>query len=132
MAPQLVRIAFLASLVFTASGLVAGCRAHGDLPFDSTTSGDAVYVAQVDVDGATAWAQVQRTLANLSLRPVSIDPTLHRATTEIEETEVTVECSTYDLEKSEIKVSGRAFLRSGNAVARKVYDRLLADLTPKK
>ncbi|MBK7876661.1 MAG: hypothetical protein IPJ77_13100 [Planctomycetes bacterium] len=132
MASHLVRIALLAPLALAASGLVVGCRTHGDLPFDSTTSGDAVYVAQVDVDGATAWAQAKVTLSNLSLRPLSIDETRRRATTEIEETEITVECSTYDLKKSEVKVSGHAFLRSGNAVARKVYDQLLADLRAKK
>lgn len=132
MAPQLVRIAFLASLALVAGTFVSGCRTHGDLPFDSATSGDAVYVAQIDVDGATAWAQAKTTLSNLSLRPLSIDEKLHRATTEIEETQVTVECSTYDLKKSEVKVSGKAFLRSGNAVARKVYDQLLSDLRAKK
>ncbi len=111
---------------------VSGCRTHGDLPFDSATSGDAVCVAQVDVDGATAWAQAKTTLSNLSLRPLSIDEKLHRATTEIEETQVTVECSTCGTWKKARSGRGKAFLRSGNAVARKVYDQLLSDLRAKK
>lgn len=132
MTSRFVHIALLVPLALAASGLFAGCRAHGDLPFDSATSGDAVYIAQVDVDGASAWAQVKSTLSNLSLRPLTIDEQLHRASTEIEETQVTVECSTYDLKKSEVKVSGKAFLRSGNAVARKVYDQLLTDLRARR
>ena len=70
LAGSLVVLAWGLAAAFAASGLVVGCRTHGDLPFDSATSGDAVYVAQVDVDGATAWAQAKATLSNLSLRPV--------------------------------------------------------------
>lgn len=87
-----------------------------------------VYVGQLNASGNTTWAQTKVTLSNLSLKPIAYDDEAMRATADVDGATVTVECSVYDLDRSEIKVSAKKYMVSNGQIAKMVFDKIIADL----
>ncbi|MBK7876662.1 MAG: hypothetical protein IPJ77_13105 [Planctomycetes bacterium] len=92
------------------------------------TNDNSVYIGQLNASGATTWAQTKVTLSNLSLKPITVDNEAMKATAEIDDAKVTVECSTYDLNKSEIRVSAKKYMVNNGQIAKMVFDKIVADL----
>jgi hypothetical protein len=87
-----------------------------------------VYVGQLNASGKATWAQTKVSLSNLSLKPIDVDNEAMKATADIDDAKVTVEVSTYDLNKSEIKVSAKKYLVNNGEIAKMVFDKIVADL----
>lgn len=129
-----MRKTLLAALIlvpsFTSCAVVAGAAVGTVLIQESTDS--SVYVGQLHVSGAEAWAQTKVTLSRLSLKPIAYDNEAMRATAEIDDATVTAECSTYDLDKSEIRVSAKKYMVNAGQVAKVVFDKIVADLNDQR
>jgi hypothetical protein len=94
----------------------------------SSEMNNNVYVGQLPASGSTTWAQTKVTLSNLSLKPIAYDNEAMRATADVDGATVVVECSVYDLEKSEIKVSAKKYMVNNGEIAKLVFDKIVADL----
>ena len=107
-----MRKPILAALIlvpcFSSCAIGVGAVAGGLLLQE--TNDNSVYVGQLNASGSTTWAQTKVTLSNLSLKPITVDNAAMKAAAEIDDAQVTVECSTYDLNKSEIKVSAKKYM----------------------
>lgn len=125
-----MRKTLLAALIlvpsFTSCAVVAGAAVGTALITE--TNDNSVYVGQLNASGAITWAQTKDTLSKLSLKPITYDNEAMRATATIDDATVTVECSTYDLNKSEIKVSAKKYMINNGQTAKIVFDKIVADL----
>ncbi|MFO1011001.1 MAG: hypothetical protein U1F29_13135 [Planctomycetota bacterium] len=125
-----MRKPILAALIlvpcFSSCAIGVGAVAGGLLLQE--TNDNSVYVGQLNASGSTTWAQTKVTLSNLSLKPITVDNAAMKAAAEIDDAQVTVECSTYDLNKSEIKVSAKKYMVNNGQIAKMVFDKIVADL----
>ncbi len=119
-------LALLLLVPFVPSCFVVGAATGGILLTEANDN--SVYVGQLSAGGSTTGAQTKVTLSNLSLKPITVDNEAMRATAEIDDAKVTVECSTYDLNKSEIKVSAKKYMVNNGQIAKMVFDKIVADL----
>lgn len=110
--------------------LVAGAAA-GTVIYSETTDSN-VYVGQLNSSGQKTWAQTKVTLSNLSLKPIDVDDAAMRATADIDGATVTVNVSTYDYQKSEIKVAAKKYMVNDGATAKMVFDKVVADLNDQR
>ena len=115
---------------FTSCAVVAGAIGGGILLNETTDN--SVYVGQLNASGSVTWAQTKKTLSNLSLKPISYDNEAMKATAEIDDATVTVTCSTYDLDKSEIQVSAKKYTMNNGQIAKMVFDKIVADLNEQR
>ncbi len=89
---------------------------------------DNVYVGQINVDSNRTWAQTKTTLSHASLAPIDVDNERRRAIADIDGASVTVTVETYDLNKSQIKVSAKRYGFAASETARTVFERIIEDL----
>lgn len=115
---------------FSSCALVAGGVA-GTVLFNETND-NSVYVGQLNSSGQKTWAQTKVTLSNLSLKPIEVDNEAMKATADIDDAKVTVTVSTYDFNKSEIKVSAKKYMVNNGQIARMVFDKVVADLNDQR
>lgn len=98
----------------------------------SETTDSSVYVGQLNSSGQKTWAQTKVTLSNLSLKPIDVDDAAMRATADIDGAAVTVNVSTYDYQKSEIKVAAKKYMVNDGTTAKMVFDKVVADLNDQR
>lgn len=115
---------------FSSCALVAGGVA-GTVLFNETND-NSVFVGQLNSSGQKTWAQTKVTLSNLSLKPIEVDNEAMKATADIDDAKVTVTVSTYDFNKSEIKVSAKKYMVNNGQIARMVFDKVVADLNDQR
>jgi len=89
---------------------------------------DSVYIGQLTTDASRTWAQVKTTLSHMSLEPIEADNERRKAVAEIDGASVTVFVETYDLNRSQIKVSATKYGFSASETARMVFERVTQDL----
>ncbi|MBL8862362.1 MAG: hypothetical protein JNK02_10165 [Planctomycetes bacterium] len=89
---------------------------------------DNVYVGQLTTDANRTWAQAKTTLSNMSLKPIEANNELRRAIADVDGAKVTVFVETYDLNRSQIRVSATKFGFSASETARVVFERITQDL----
>lgn len=115
---------------FSSCALVAG-GVVGTVLFNETND-NSVFVGQLNSSGQKTWAQTKVTLSNLSLKPIEVDNEAMKATADIDDAKVTVTVSTYDFNKSEIKVSAKQYMVNNGQIARMVFDKVVADLNDQR
>lgn len=89
---------------------------------------DNVYVGQLTTDANRTWAQTKTTLSHMSLKPIDANNELRRAIADVDGSKVTVIVETYDLNRSQIRVSATKFGFSSSETARVVFERITHDL----
>ena len=89
---------------------------------------DNVYIGQLTTDASRTWAQVKTTLSHMSLEPIEADNERRKAVAEVDGASVTVYVETYDLNRSQIKVSATKYGFSASETARMVFERITQDL----
>lgn len=89
---------------------------------------DNVYVGQLSTDASRTWAQVKTTLSHMSTKPIDANNELRRAIADVDGSKVTVVAETYDLNRSQIRVSATKFGFSSSETARVVFERITQDL----
>jgi hypothetical protein len=89
---------------------------------------DNVYIGQLTTDASRTWAQTKTTLSHMSLEPIEADNERRKAVAEIDGASVTVFVETYDLNRSQIKVSATKYGFSASETARMVFERITQDL----
>ncbi len=89
---------------------------------------DNVYIGQLTTDASRTWAQVKTTLSHMSLKPIEADNERRKAVAEIDGATVTVFVETYDLNRSQLKVSATKYGFSASETARMVFERITQDL----
>ncbi len=89
---------------------------------------DNVYLGQLSTDANRTWAQTKTTLSHMSLKPIDANNELRRAIADVDGAKVTVVVETYDLNRSQIRVSATKFGFASSETARVVFERITADL----
>jgi hypothetical protein len=89
---------------------------------------DSIYVGQLSTDANRTWAQTKTTLSHMSTKPIGADNELRRAIADVDGAKVTVVVETYDLNRSQIRVSATKFGFSASETARVVFERITQDL----
>jgi hypothetical protein len=97
----------------------------------SSAMDSSIYVGQLTNNADMTWAQSKVALSNLSLKPIGYDNEARRATAEVDDATVIVEVATYDLNKSELRVSAKRWYGPDGKIAKMVFDKIVADLDVK-
>jgi len=120
----------LASLLLVplASSCVAVAAVGAGVLVGQKVLDDNVYLGQLTTDANRTWAQTKTTLSHMSLKPVDANNEVRRAIADIDGSKVTVVVETYDLNRSQIRVSATKFGFSSSETARVVFERITADL----
>jgi len=129
-----MRKSLLAALVIlpcVSSCAVLAGAAVGTVVYSETTDSN-VYVGQLNSSGQKTWVQTKVTLSNLSLKPINVDDAAMQATADIDGATVTVNVSTYDFQKSEIKVAAKKYMVNDGNTAKMVFDKVVADLNDQR
>ncbi len=89
---------------------------------------DDVYVGQLTTDASRTWAQTKTTLSHMSTKPIDANNELRRAIADVDGAKCTVVVETYDLNRSQIRVSATKYGFSASETARVVFERITQDL----
>jgi hypothetical protein len=114
----LVPVAASCAAVALGAGVVVGQQV---LP-------DNAYVGQLTTDASRTWAQAKTTLSHMSTKPIDTNNDLRRAIADVDGASVTVVVETYDLNRSQIRVSATKFGFAASETARVVFERITQDL----
>ncbi len=116
----LLSVPFLSGCAVVAGGVAGGLVAN-------ETMDSSVFVGQLTNNADITWATAKVALSNMSLKPIAYDNEGRRAA-EIDDAKVTVEVFTYDMNRSEIRVSAKRWYGSDGKIAKMVFDKIVADL----
>lgn len=94
----------------------------------SETMDNSVYIAQLTTNADMTWAEAKVALSKLSLKPIAYENEARHATAEIDGATVSVDVATFDLNRSELRVSAKRWYGADGKVAKMVYDKLVADI----
>jgi len=89
---------------------------------------DNVYVGQLTTDASRTWAQTKTSLSHMSTKPIDANNELRRAIADVDGAKCTVVVETYDLNRSQIRVSATKFGFAASETARVVFERITQDL----
>jgi len=123
---SLVLAAFL--LVPLASSCAAVAAVGAGVLVGQQVLPDNVYVGQLSTDANRTWAQTKTTLSHMSTKPIDANNELRRAIADVDGAKCTVVVETYDLNRSQIRVSATKFGFAASESARVVFERITADL----
>ncbi len=121
---------FLASLLLVpvTSSCVAIAAVGAGVLVGQQVLDDDVYLGQLSTDASRTWAQTKTTLSHLSTKPIDANNELRRAIADVDGAKCTVVVETYDLNRSQIRVSATKFGFSASEQARVVFERITQDL----
>lgn len=123
---KIVLAALLSVPFLSGCAVVAGAAAGGVIANETMDS--SVFVGQLTNNADMTWATAKVSLSNMSLKPIAYDNEGRSATAEIDDAKVKVEVFTYDMNKSEIRVSAKRWYGSDGKIAKMVFDKIVADL----
>lgn len=86
------------------------------------------YIGQLTTDANRTWAQTKTTLSHMSTKPIDANNEIRRAIADVDGAKCTVVVETYDLNRSQIRVSATKFGFSSSETARVVFERITQDL----
>lgn len=89
---------------------------------------DNAQVAIVKEDVAFVWASVKSTMTHMTTDLLQVDEDIQAVRTYVENSQVTVQVERYDVGETRIRTAAKTLMVYNDEVARKVQERIVADL----